>query len=92
MTQIKHAPTIAELYPQLNAEELTEAEAKWTAYLELAVRVFERITSDPTEYTRFTALVATEQLRAGQATHHVADDKKFDSAPDASMNVQGKLF
>ena len=40
------APTIRDLYPHLTEEELKEAEANLERYLELVLRIFERIETE----------------------------------------------
>jgi hypothetical protein len=41
----KPAPTIRDLYPQLNDEQLAEVEDTWERYLALVLRIFERLES-----------------------------------------------
>ena len=41
------APTIRDLYPNFEERELTEAEDNLDRYLALALRIFERVESDP---------------------------------------------
>jgi hypothetical protein len=52
----KPSPHIADLYPDLNEEELLEAEENLDRYLELALRIFSRVKSNPEEYARFKSL------------------------------------
>jgi hypothetical protein len=47
---------IAELYPSLNAAELQEAAANLEGYLEIALRIYERIRGDPESYQQFKLL------------------------------------
>jgi hypothetical protein len=42
----KSAPTVRDLYPHLNEEELTEVEDTWERYLALVLRIFERLESE----------------------------------------------
>ena len=39
------APTIRDLYPHLNDEQLAEVEDTWERYLALVLRIFERLES-----------------------------------------------
>lgn len=39
----EHGPTLRKLYPQLNEEQLQDAEANLERYLELALRIYERL-------------------------------------------------
>jgi hypothetical protein len=39
------APTIRDLYPHLNDEQLAEVEDTWGRYLALVLRIFERLES-----------------------------------------------
>ena len=55
----KDGPTIRELYPDLSDEQLKEAEENLERYLELALRIYERIRSDPEAYSQFRALTAS---------------------------------
>lgn len=52
------APTIRDLYPSLNEEQLREAEENLGRYLELVLRIYERISSDPASYAQFQTLTA----------------------------------
>ena len=51
--------TIRDLYPHLADEELQVAEENLERYLELELRVYERILGDPEAYARFKALTAS---------------------------------
>ena len=55
--------TIRDLYPHLNNEELKEAEDTLKRYIELELRVYERILADPVAYARFKALTASDWRR-----------------------------
>ncbi|TMA04616.1 MAG: hypothetical protein E6J89_19890 [Deltaproteobacteria bacterium] len=52
-------PTIRELYPGLSDEQLKEAKENLERYLELALRIYDRIRSDPEAYSQFRALTAS---------------------------------
>lgn len=52
---------LRELCPSLTPVELDKAEDNLREYVALAVRVYERIRSDPTEYNRFHALTAQDK-------------------------------
>lgn len=43
---MKKSPTIRDLYPHLNDEQLAEVEEAWDRYLELVLRIFERLESE----------------------------------------------
>ena len=43
---MKNTPTIRDLYPHLNDEQLAEVEETWDRYLELVLRIFERSESE----------------------------------------------
>ena len=43
----KPTPTIRDLYPDLNDEQLAEVEDTWERYLALVLRIFERLESQP---------------------------------------------
>ena len=51
--------TIRDLYPHLADEELQVAEENLERYLELELRVYERILGDPEAYAHFKALTAS---------------------------------
>ncbi len=53
--------TIRALYPRLSEEELREAEENLDRYLELALRIYERVRGDPQAYARFRALTASRR-------------------------------
>lgn len=59
----EHVPHISEVFPTLPVEKYDEAVANIRAYLELALRVYERIRSDPTEYARFKTLTRERGAR-----------------------------
>ena len=59
----KPGPEIRDLYPNLTDEELADAEKNLDDYLEVVLRIYERIRSDPEEYTRFKKLVAERKLQ-----------------------------
>jgi len=48
--------TIRDLYPHFTEEQLKDAEENLRRYLELALRIYERIRSNPDEYARFRSL------------------------------------
>lgn len=47
------------LYPRLRAEDLQIAEENLDRYVELALRMYERIIGDPEAYAQFKALTAS---------------------------------
>jgi phosphoglycolate phosphatase-like HAD superfamily hydrolase len=51
-------PTIRELYPRLSEEQLKEAEENLERYVELTLRVYDRIRSDPSACAEFQSLTA----------------------------------
>ena len=59
----KPDPELRKLYPNLSDEELLEAEENLKGYLEVVLRIYERIRSDPEEYARFKKLVAERKLQ-----------------------------
>lgn len=59
-SKVNSQPTIRELYPGLNDAQLKEAEDNLERYLQLALRVYERIQLDPDAYARFKALTGSE--------------------------------
>lgn len=52
---------LRELYPSLGHAELQEAQENLNRYLELALRVYERIQADPQAYAQFKALTASPE-------------------------------
>jgi hypothetical protein len=46
------------LYPELNSDELREAEQNFMQYADVVLRIYERVASDPEAYARFKALTA----------------------------------
>jgi len=55
--------TIRDLYPDLNDEQLKEAEENLERYLELTLRTYDRIRQDPDAYARFKTLTASARDR-----------------------------
>lgn len=71
--EIPHPPkkprvTIRDLYPGLTDEELQEADENLERYVELVLRIYERIRSDPVEYSRFKSLTASQEDHTIQAS------------------------
>ena len=60
-SESRDGPTIRDLYPGLSDEQLKEAEENLERYLELALRMYDRIRSDPEAYSRFRALTASDR-------------------------------
>jgi hypothetical protein len=58
--QQQSSPTIRDLYPHLSDEDLKDADENLSRYIELTVRIYERIRNDPEAYARFKALTASE--------------------------------
>jgi len=54
---------LRKLYPHLTDEELLESEENLRGYLEVVLRIYERIRKDPEEYARFKKLVAERKLQ-----------------------------
>lgn len=52
---------VADLYPRLRPEELEEAELNLKRYVALALRVYERIQSDPESYARLRSLTVARK-------------------------------
>ena len=50
------SPTLADLYPSLTTDQLKSAEDNLRRYLELALRVYERIENDPDTHQLSTTL------------------------------------
>lgn len=57
-------PTIEDLYPELPPEKQREAEANLRAYLELVVRIFERIRREPGGEKFLASLTEEEEIRS----------------------------
>ena len=55
--------TIRDLYPHLNDEQLKEAEENLERYLEVTLRVYDRIRQDPDAYARFKTLTGSTEDR-----------------------------
>lgn len=51
---------VRDLYPDLTEEELQEAEENLEAYLEVVLRIYERIANDPAAYAELQKLLAEE--------------------------------
>lgn len=55
--------TICALYPHLDKEQLQEAEENLKRYVELSLRIYERIRNDPEAYAHFKVLTSKECTR-----------------------------
>ncbi len=53
-------PIFRELSPEIPEDRLEEAEEKFNQYIDLIVRMFERIRKDSEQYVRFKRLLAEE--------------------------------
>ena len=51
--------TIRDLYPNLDDEQLKEAEENLELYLKVVLRIYNRIRSDPEAYARLQSLTAS---------------------------------
>ena len=47
------APTLRELYPHFDEDQLKTAEESLDRYLEIALRIYDRICLDPARYAEF---------------------------------------
>ena len=57
---VKHQKiAISDLYPDLDDEQLKEAEENLERYLEVVQRIYNRIRSDPEAYARLQSLTAS---------------------------------
>lgn len=56
----KEKLTIQDLYPDLSREELEQADENLTCYVEVVLRIYERIRSDETTYALFKALTKNQ--------------------------------
>jgi hypothetical protein len=52
------APTLRDLYPHLTDAGVADAENRFDRYIELALRIFERLAADPTYPENLRALTA----------------------------------
>lgn len=77
----KQSITIRDLYPGLDAEQLKEAEENLERYVELALRIFERIRSDPDTYAQFRSL--TDSSRSS-SMHDARSSSTSPSNPSSS--------
>ena len=64
-------PTIEDLYPELSPEEQEEAERNLRAYLELVVRIFERIRRQPGGEEILRQLTEDEEVRSIEARSNI---------------------
>lgn len=64
-------PTIGDLYPELSPEEQEEAERNLRAYLELVVRIFERIRRQPGGEAILRRLTEDEDTRKLEARSNI---------------------
>jgi len=55
------AITIRDLYPHLSEERLKETEESIEQYIELILRIYERVKSDPQAYADFKALTESKE-------------------------------
>ena len=73
----KQGTTIRDLYPHLNEEQLKEVEERLERYLEVVLRIYERIEKDPKAYAAFKALTASRQ-------NHMMKDKRSNPYYDSN--------
>ncbi len=53
--------TIQDLYPGYLPDKLREAEENFMAYLDLIIRLYERLRADPVAYVQFKALTTSRK-------------------------------
>jgi hypothetical protein len=53
-------PSIRDLYPQFDPTQLKEIEENLERYLEVVLRIYERIQADPQAYSQFRALTSSQ--------------------------------
>jgi len=58
---MKPLPSVRDLYPSLSDDQAKEAEENLERYLELLLRIYERLQSDPDAYARFRTLTHPEK-------------------------------
>ncbi len=64
-----------QLYPELDTIQRQQAEENFTRYLELVLRMYERIQGDPEAHTRFLSLT-------GKGPTGTMASERFDPASD----------
>jgi hypothetical protein len=62
-TSSEPAVTIRDLYPHLNDEQLKDAEENLNRYLELTLRIYDRVRQDVAAYARFKTLTGSAEDR-----------------------------
>lgn len=60
---------IRDLYPKLTEKQLEEAEENLEQYLEVVLRIYERIASDPAAYAELQKLLAEEERNKKSKKH-----------------------
>ena len=58
--------TLRDLYPYLTEEELKEAEENLEKYLELVIKIYERIEQDPFAHARLKELLKEKKKSKGK--------------------------
>lgn len=53
------APSLRDLYPEMNEAELRQAEENLERYLALVLRIFDRVRGDPQAYAQLKARLCT---------------------------------
>ena len=59
------APTFRELFPEIPEDQLKEAEENFNRYIDVVLRIYERVRNDPEEYARFKTIAEEENRREG---------------------------
>ncbi len=59
-------PELRKLYPNLTDEQLIEAEENLIGYLEVMMRIYERISSDPAQYAEFRKFIEENKKGGGR--------------------------
>ena len=57
-----HSVTINDLYPNLSEEKLQVAEENLNQYLEVVLRIYERILTDPEAYSKMKRLLGERNI------------------------------
>jgi hypothetical protein len=68
-------PTIRDLYPDMGEDRQRAAEENLERYLELMLRIYQRIREDPEAYAQFRALTASKKTPTleRERSNHVSD-------------------
>ena len=75
------AASLRDLYPNLTDAEIAEAEENFTRYLEVVLRIYDRVHNDPDAIERWRALTGTQLVPYDESERSNPTEHNLSSHP-----------